>query len=112
LSRANVAAQSTDPSSLLTLYRELIALRAREPVLIGGTHTQVVRERPLFAYRREAGGRTLMVVLNFGHEARRCELERGRPGRVLLSTSLERVDERTSDAIGLHGDEGLIVVFD
>jgi hypothetical protein len=66
----------------------------------------------LAAYRREAGGRALMVVLNFGHEARRCELEHGRTRRVLLSTSLERAGERTSDAIGLHADEGIIVAFD
>lgn len=53
-----------------------------------------------------------MVVLNFGHEALLCELERGRAGRVIFSTSLERAGERTSDAIGLHGDEGIIVAFD
>jgi hypothetical protein len=43
---------------------------------------------------------------------RACELERGRAGRALGSTSLDRVDERTSDAIGLLGDEGVIVAFD
>jgi alpha-glucosidase len=110
--RVNVRAQSSDPKSVLSLYRELIELRGREPLLVAGAHTPVVRERPLLAYRREGDGRTLMVALNFGHQPQRCELERGRSGRVLLSTSLDRVDERTSDAIGLLADEGVVVAFD
>ena len=81
-------------------------------MLLGGAHTPVVRERPVLAYRREGDGRTLMIVLNLGHEPRRCELERGRGGHVLLSTSMERVDERTSDAIDLGPDEGIVVAFD
>jgi alpha-glucosidase len=97
---------------MLSLHRALIALRAREPVLLGGVHTSVVRERPLLAYRREGDGRTLMILLNFGHEPRRCEVERGRAGRVLLSTFLDRVDEETGDAIDLRADEGLVVALD
>jgi alpha-glucosidase len=111
-SHINVAAQSADPKSMLSLHRALIALRAREPVLLGGVHTSVVRERPLLAYRREGDGRTLMILLNFGHEPRRCEVERGRAGRVLLSTFLDRVDEETGDAVDLRADEGVVVALD
>ena len=112
VSRVNVAAQSADPKSLLNLHRALIALRAREPVLLSGAHTPVVRESSLLAYRREGDGRALMILLNFGEEHRRCEVERGRVGRVLLSTFLDRVDEQTGDAIDLRADEGVVVALD
>jgi len=111
-SSVNVAAQSADPKSLLSLHRALIALRAREPVLLVGAHVQLVRERPLLAYRREGDGRALMVLLNFGEEPRRCEVERGRAGHVVLSTFLDRVDEQTGDAIELRADEGVVVALD
>ena len=81
-------------------------------MLFGGAHTPVVRERPLLAYRREGDGRTLVVMLNFGQEPRRCEVERGRAGHVLLSTCLDRADERTGDAIDLRADEGVVVALD
>jgi len=79
---------------------------------LGGAHVQLVRERPLLAYRREGDGRALMVLLNFGEEPRRCEVERGRAGHVLLSTFLDRVHEQTGDAIELRADEGVVVALD
>jgi alpha-glucosidase len=112
VSGVNVAVQSADAKSMLNLHRGLIGLRAREPVLLGGAHIQVVRERPLLAYRREGDGRALMILLNLGHEPRRCEVERGRAGRILLSTFMDRADEQTGDALDLRADEGVVVAFD
>jgi alpha-glucosidase len=69
----NVEAQREDPGSLLSLYRELIALRPR----LGEGFELLEAEPGVLAYRRGAN----VVALNLSSE------ERGRPGsEVLLAT--------------------------
>ncbi len=109
---ANVAAQRTEPRSLLALYRRLIALRVAEPVLIDGAHEPIVAARPVLMYRRRGAQRTLLVALNLGAASVECPLERGRVGRVLLSTVLDREGERTGDTVSLRPDEGLIIALE
>jgi hypothetical protein len=66
----------------------------------------------LLAYRRRDERRTFYVLLNLGSEPRSCELERGRAGTVVLSTALDRANERTGDRVDLRGAEGVIVRLD
>ncbi len=49
---ANVASQSRDAGSLLTLYRRLLELRAAEPVLQDGVQEPLAAGPALVAYRR------------------------------------------------------------
>jgi alpha-glucosidase len=109
---ANVAAQSGDPQSLLTLHRRLIELRKREPVLIGGSYEPVVRGRPVLAYRRAGGGRALLVGLNFGTEPVECPLDPAGRGRVLLSTAPARDGESVGAAVRLARAEGVVIAVE
>jgi alpha-glucosidase len=109
---ACVAAQSDDPKSLLSLCRRLIELRKREPLLVDGAQELVEREPPIVAYRRTSHERAFYVLLNLGHESRRCAIEPGRSSRVLLSTFLDRDGEPAGDSIELRGDEGVIVALE
>ncbi len=71
-SERNVADQSGDPSSLLSLYRTLLALRAASPALSGGSLHLVDSEADeVLAYERSDGEDRLLVVANLG--ARRAE---------------------------------------
>jgi alpha-glucosidase len=104
----NVAAQRGDPTSMLTLYRRLIALRRVEPALLLGTYRPAGVGEDWLAFLRESGGRRLLVALNLGSEPRAIELP-GPAGRVLLSTALDRDGEPVQGSIGLRGDEGVIL---
>jgi glycosidase len=64
---ANVQAEDGDPSSLLTLYRTLIHLRARNPALGSGRLVPLTTgSDAVTAYLRREGARTVLVVANLG----------------------------------------------
>ncbi len=65
----NVATQSADATSMLSLYRALTTTRRAEPALHGGAYRSVdVGVDDVFAYVRSApGSDSFLVVLNFSH---------------------------------------------
>ena len=66
----NVAAQETDPNSILHYFRKMTALRKSEPALIYGDWKLVDRDNPsVFAYTRELNGKKVLVLLNFKQNA-------------------------------------------
>ena len=87
----NVAAQAADPSSVLSLYRRLIALRATSQALQAGT----LRLDPdatddLVAYTREADGQVVVVVFNLGRSRASWRLPDASPDgawRPIIGTS-------------------------
>ncbi|MGH3372387.1 MAG: alpha-amylase family glycosyl hydrolase, partial [Nocardioidaceae bacterium] len=65
---ANVAVQSGDPTSMLALYQQLLALRREEPALAVGSYARVCARGDVYAYLRSHDGRRLLVALNLGGE--------------------------------------------
>lgn len=66
----NVAAQDADPSSLLNLYRALIALRNEHPALMVGDYLKVETDvQPIYTFIRQVPGETILVVINLSREA-------------------------------------------
>ncbi|HEU4326230.1 MAG TPA: alpha-amylase family glycosyl hydrolase [Roseiflexaceae bacterium] len=108
LEHINVAAQSEDPRSMLSLYRRLIALRRETPALQGRGFRMAQTGDTLLAYERSGAGRRLLVALNFGAEPQQVELP-GRAVRLLLSTEPERAEEQVADGLELRPEEGVIV---
>jgi alpha-glucosidase len=110
--RVNVEAERDDPTSMLTLYCRLIALRRGEPALEVGRFEPVQAEGDVLAYvRRSRGGECdFLIALNLGSTAQ--VLRRGtqaREGAVALSTHLDRAGEPVAGDLQLRADEGLIV---
>ncbi|HEX5021489.1 MAG TPA: alpha-amylase family glycosyl hydrolase [Candidatus Binatia bacterium] len=107
---ANVELERVDASSLLTLYRGLIALRRSEPALSVGDYAALPAGEDLVAYMRKAGGRRLLIVLNFGARPRRFNLnELEAQAVLLLSTYLDRERKKLAAELQLRPDEGVIV---
>jgi glycosidase len=107
----NVADQSVDPASLLTLYRRLLRARA-EPALRRGTHRSVFGlAEGVLAWLREHDGQRVLVLCNLSDEARTLDsapLRRfGLPdaGDVLVATSdrAGRVELRSLQLEPLEG---------
>ncbi|MDX3908413.1 MAG: alpha-amylase family glycosyl hydrolase [Sphingobium sp.] len=101
----NVAAQATDPESMLTLYRRLLALRRSTPALTIGSYAAAEADRDVLAYERAHDGDRLLIALNLAAGARQLMLpSRTEVVEVLSSTLSPRLFDGT-----LLGDEGLVL---
>jgi alpha-glucosidase len=108
----NVAAQRHDPTSMLTLYRRLIALRRATPALAVGSYTPVGAHGDVFAYIRMHEAQRSLVALNLGSQPQQLRLRHMEgQGHIVLSTHLDRSGAVGREMIELRGDEGLIIAL-
>jgi alpha-glucosidase len=99
-----VEEQRDDPSSMLALCRDVIALRRSEPDLSGGDYAALAAPDGLWAYRR---GRRFAVALNLSDAPGSVDL--GGPGRVRLGTRRERDGEAVPGRVEVGPWEAVIV---
>ena len=105
----NVAAENANPESLLTLYKNLIALRRAEPALAVGEIALLPADGNLIAYLRKTAARRLLIILNLGPRREVFNLsELCSDAKLLLSTISSRPKNRFSRQIELTEDEGVI----
>jgi alpha-glucosidase len=102
----NVAALADDPASILSLYRQLIALRRGSAALASGAIEAVAADGDVLTYGRRTGDEPLSIFLNLGDEPRQVPVPRG---RVLLSTHLDRGGETVAGIVRLRPAEGIVV---
>ena len=105
----NVAAQSADVRSMLSLYRALLRLRRAEPALAVGRFEPIAATDRVLAYWRVHDGRQILVALNFTGEP--AELPGAPAGRLLLSTQLDRAEEPVRGALSLRPHEGCLIAI-
>ena len=109
----NAAVQRSDPKSMLTLYRRLLALRRQHDTLHAGAIADVAAEGDMLRYRRVAlpdGESTdFQVLLNLGAEVAttRCA-----PGTVVLTTMLDGAGARVESEVTIEAGEGLLIALD
>jgi alpha-glucosidase len=106
----NVAAQRGDPRSLLSLYRELIALRRRTPALHRGSYRTLAAPEGVFAYERRSGESCARVALNFSGEAVRVELGGGTV-REGLRSDPDAALPASAGAVELGPSEAIVLVI-
>jgi len=106
----NVQAQLADSRSLLGLYRRLLHLRRTCPALHAGSYRSAAgAPEGTYIYYRTQGEQELLVALNFGAGELLLQLPEGRPGRVLLSTELDREELVQLTRCRLRAHEAIIV---
>ena len=103
----NLADQKAAPRSLLQLYRQLIELRHRLPVLRDGRYEPLAGDPEVLSYRRVGRGQVLTVALNLTAEPRAIAT----PPRahVLLSTCLDR-EGAAPPQLELRPHEGVVLL--
>jgi alpha-glucosidase len=102
---ANVAAQNGDAGSILSLYRELIDLRAAHRALIDGKMQSIGAHESVLSYQRAGEEETLLILLNLGHEPVQVDGS----GIVLKSTYGDREGELPGRSTLVRAAEGLIL---
>jgi alpha-glucosidase len=100
-------AQQRDRRSLLSLYRELIALRRHERCLLQGEYWPRRAQNDVFSFERRGNDAEFLVSLNICAEPRLWKWE-GR-GVQVLSTGLDRAPETVEGPMHLKSNEGVIV---
>jgi len=105
----NVEEMIDDRYSMLNLYRNLLSLRKSSPELHAGSYQTIdLMDEECFGYRREIGGESMMVILNFSENEKNLTLPGGQ-GTLLLSTFLDRRGILDFNGIHLRGQEGLLI---
>jgi alpha-glucosidase len=107
IAQRNVRTLHEDGTSLLWLYRRLLALRRRTPALTAGAYEPLRSRNDLLCFRRTLSGDAWLIALNTCHEPRRLAYT----GRavVRLSTYLDREDETIDGTTLLRADEGVML---
>jgi alpha-glucosidase len=111
----NVAAQASDPRSLLNLYRRLIVARHTSVALTRGEHRSFFGVAPdVLAWLRTADAETVLCLMNVGAEPRACDLaavaqRTGAPAGTVLAATSARSGTVVLDALELEGLEGLAI---
>jgi alpha-glucosidase len=103
-----VESEEADASSMLKLYRRLLALRRERPELHAGGVSEVAAESGVLSYVRSFNRRKIRVLVNMTDEERWLECA---PGRVLVSSFLDRENVVTG-WIELRRDEAVAVELD
>jgi len=98
----NVADQRADPTSVLSLCRDLIALRKAEPDLNSGPYEAIESPPGAWAYRRG----DLTVVINPSDETASMPAP---AGTVLIGTRRERDGAPIGDRLALEPWEGVVL---
>jgi alpha-glucosidase len=106
----NVVNLDADALSILSLYRALIALRKRLPLLQSGDYVPIAAEGDLLLYCRQGDGKSVTVALNLGDQpVSVASGTTGLDGTILLSTFLDRKRETVAGTVDLRGNEGIII---
>jgi alpha-glucosidase len=102
----NVEQQSRRPASMLSLYRELLALRRRESAFLAGRYVPLDLHPRLFTFGRAAESGNFIVALNLGDS--QPEFQAAPGTTVVLSTHMDRAQEGVS-RVEVRPHEGLIL---
>jgi len=108
--RTNVAVQLGDGRSVLALHRRLLALRRAHTALTRGTLTAIEAEGNVLTYERSDGDSRIKIALNLGDVPQSVALSQG-GGKMLLSTELDRSDERVDGSYALRPNEGVAIAI-
>jgi alpha-glucosidase len=107
----NVQAQLADPTSMLNLYRALMALRKRSDALRLGAYAEHPGgDEHVLVFARALDGERKLIALNLSDELRHVELAES--GEIVLASGLDRLGERVTGRLELRPAEGVVIAIE
>jgi len=108
----NVETMACDENSILNLHRRLLALRASEPALQGGSLKLLPGSPNVVAFLREQDGRRLACAHSLTHEGARF-VPGAMKGRIVFATDRAREGELvTKGEVELRGNDAVVVALE
>ncbi|HJW12385.1 MAG TPA: alpha-amylase, partial [Albitalea sp.] len=96
----NVASEVSDPASILSFYKAMLALRNTLPSIARGSYESPVVTGSTLAFRRVLGGERSLVVINYGSSGTMMPVS-GLPANAVFSAAYPSGGARvTADAGG------------
>lgn len=112
VAETNVASQSEDPRSMLSMVRELLRIRKDFPALNSGSYTPLeTGNEDIYAYLRHHEEERILVAINLGHEPATLKPPQDSAAELLYSTQTDRNEENEKTprhTIELSPNEGAI----
>lgn len=106
----NVEKQLEQPTSLLSLYRRLLAFRRNSSALLEGSYRALDDvAQSCFVFLRQSDAHSLLVALNFSDDEQTLEFPELGVGQLKISTFLDREGELDLKRFSLRANEGLLV---
>lgn len=105
----NVETLWDEEDSMLELYRKLLKVRSREPVLQVGNYIPVYTKNDLLAYIREHENDRFLIILNLGSSESNFEPDLDWTGKVIISTDPEVEGKELSKKTTIAGNLGLLI---
>ncbi len=92
----NAEAEEKDPNSCLNYFRQLVALRKNNPVLVYGRYHLLDKDNPkIYAYTREGNGHKFLILLNFSPDKAQTQVGITPAGAKLLLSNDQRAQDNT-----------------
>jgi alpha-glucosidase len=104
----NVEKETADHTSMLSLYKLLVATRRHSDVLRYGTYVPIDSSPAVFAYRREYKSEELVVLLNFTADTQDISIA-GLRGVIAVSTHMDAAQQTVLEHVTLRPNEGVII---
>jgi alpha-glucosidase len=105
----NVVAREHDETSILHLYRKVIALRRSRPTLISGKIQSIRADGSVLRYERRGDSDRILVLLNMGTDSVQMTIE---SGTILASTNFERDGQKVNGAVEMKAAEAMVIDID
>ena len=109
----NAAEQAQRPTSMLMLYRKLLALRQQHDTLHAGGIADVTAEGAVLRYRRvglpDGESSDFQVLLNLGAEVATVACAKG---TVVLTTLLDGEGSSVEGTVMVEAGEGLLIALE
>jgi oligo-1,6-glucosidase len=99
----NVEAETKDQNSVLSFYRQLIAIRKSKPLLTFGSYRDIsVENHQVYAYVRADHSAQAIVILNFSDDAAEFPLPKGVAWKHVTITNMPNSPIASSRILRLH----------